>query len=67
MRPPPPAGQHLLVRVFYENGNIIYYDELTKFVKESMSKTDLLKPLFCNGEILRETNLEKIRNKVKGK
>ena len=60
-------SQKGMVRVFYENGNIIYYDELTKFVKESMSKTDLLKPLFCNGEILRETNLEKIRNKVKGK
>lgn len=49
------------------DGNIVYKDGLTYASKQGYSDAgvDLLKPLFENGKLLRETSLAEIRNRLK--
>lgn len=46
------------------NNELVYVDELTREYKERLSNVDLLKPLFVDGVLLRETSLKDIRNKL---
>lgn len=61
-------SQKGMVAVYKDvNGNIVYKDELTYASKQEYSDAgvDLLKPLFKDGKLLRETSLTEIRNKLK--
>lgn len=48
-----------------DNGNIQYKDKLNREQKNSEKYHDLLQPVFENGKLLVETNLEKIRKVIK--
>lgn len=48
-----------------KDSNLVYVDELTADTKQKMHSVDLLKPLFKDGKLLRETSLSEIRNKIK--
>ena len=58
-------SQKGLVLVCKDNDdNIIYLDELTHEFKQRLHNMDLLKPLFIDGKLVRETSLSEIRNKL---
>ncbi len=57
-------SQKGMVVVFKEGEKITYYDGLSFCGKNLCKKNDLLKPLFCDGELLRETSLKEIRNRL---
>ena len=58
-------SQKGLVLVCKDNDdNIIYLDELTHEFKQRLHNMDLLKPLFVDGKLVRETSLSEIRNKL---
>lgn len=61
-------SQKGMVLVYDDNGWICYDDELDFNGKHNnvLKDRDLLKPLFLNGELLRETSLEQVRAKLKG-
>ena len=58
-------SQKGLVLVCKDNDdNIIYLDELTHEFKQRLHNMDLLKPLFVDGKLVRETSLSEIRNRL---
>lgn len=58
-------SQKGLVLVCKDNdNNIIYLDELTHEFKQRLHNMDLLKPLFVDGKLVRETSLAEIRNRL---
>lgn len=59
-------SQKGMVRVYEEDGVLLYDDELNCNEKyNSISGQDLLKPVFENGKLLRETSLGEIRARIK--
>lgn len=56
-------SQKGMVAVYEKDGNLTYKDNLNKAQKASF-KNDLLKPLFEDGKLLRETSLSEIREKL---
>lgn len=58
-------SQKGLVLVCKDNDdNIIYLDELTQEFKQRLHNMDLLKTLFIDGKLVRETSLTEIRNRL---
>ena len=58
-------SQKGLVLVCKDNDdNIVYLDELTQEFKQRLHNMDLLKPLFVDGKLVRETSLAEIRNRL---
>lgn len=47
-----------------KNGELVYIDELTAETKQKYHAVDLLKPLFKDGKLLRETSLSEIRGRI---
>lgn len=60
------VSQKGMVCVIYEDGisEITYIDEQNQAGKDFYKPQDLLKPLFIDGQLLRETSLAEIRSKV---
>lgn len=58
-------SQKGLVLVCKDNDdNIVYLDELTQEFKQRLHNMDLLKTLFIDGKLVRETSLAEIRNRL---
>ena len=55
----------MVIVTYDKDGNLVYVDELTADTKQKMHSVDLLKPLFKDGKLLRETSLSEIRDKIK--
>ena len=47
-----------------KDGELVYIDELTAETKQKYHAVDLLKPLFKDGKLLRETSLSEIRGRI---
>ena len=54
----------MVIVTYDKDGNLVYVDELTADTKQKMHSVDLLKPLFKDGKLLRETSLAEIRSKI---
>jgi hypothetical protein len=53
-----------MVCVVYDKDRISHIDELTLADKQLCETVDLLKPVFLNGKLLRETSLSEIRERL---
>ena len=52
--------------VYEENGELKYEDEKTFAETRDMTEYNLLKPIFCDGEMIADVSLNEIRNKLHG-
>jgi nicotinamide phosphoribosyltransferase len=57
-------SQKGMVCVVYDKDRISHIDELTLADKQLCETVDLLKPVFLNGKLLRETSLSEIRERL---
>lgn len=58
-------SQKGLVAVIDNGGDLVYVDQLYKAKYDALEDSNMLKPLFRDGKLLRETSLKEIRNKLK--
>ena len=58
-------SQRGLVAIIQEGDSIKYLDGLHRKEKQALKENDLLKPVFINGKLVKETTLDQIRNRLK--